>query len=338
MRFRAAILGIGGLELSADEAELFQRHPPAGVILFRRNIRDPEQLGRLTASLRRILPEVAVIAVDQEGGRVARLRPPHWREHPAAAALGELFARDVTAGLHAAWLTGVLIGMECARAGFDMVCAPVLDLRHPGRHDVIGDRAFSAEPAKVTALGSVLAEGLLSAGILPVVKHVPGHGHATVDSHVALPVVPAGADLMPDMQPFATAKDLPWMMTAHVVYPEWDAALPATLSPTVIQDVIRGRIGFDGVLVSDDLAMGALTGAPASRVQAALAAGCDIALYCSGDIQANAAILADCPDAGPAALDRMRRGRAQVEKARKGTAGNADDDAALAAWRAKLLG
>ena len=337
MSIRAAILGIAGVELGADEAALFQRHPPVGVILFGRNIRDPQQLGHLTASLREVLPRHAVIAVDQEGGRVARLRPPHWREHPPAARLGELYERDVAAGLRAAWITGALIGLACARAGFNTVCAPVLDLRHPGAHDVIGDRAFAADPGTVSMVGGMLAKGLLDVGILPIAKHVPGHGRATVDSHLALPVVPAGADLLPDTLPFAIEKRLPWMMTAHLVYPDWDPERPATLSPTVIREVIRGQIGFRGVLVSDDLAMGALTGPPEARVLAALRAGCDLALFCSGDFGDNQAILAACPDASRPTLDRMRRGRVQVAKARMAKAKESIDAAALAARRAELL-
>ena len=232
--------------MDPDEADLFRRLPPAGVILFARNVQDPDQLRSLTASLRAVLPIEAVIAVDQEGGRVARLRPPHWMAHPAAGQIGALYGEDPAAGLRAAWLTGALIGAECAAAGFGLVCAPVLDLCVPGAHDVVGDRSYGADPAAVTRLGRAAADGLLAAGVQPVVKHAPGHGRALVDSHLALPSVPADQDLSEDIHPFAANADLPWMMTAHLLYHALDADRPGTLSPAVIGQAIRGRIGFGG--------------------------------------------------------------------------------------------
>jgi len=259
--------------LTAEEAETLRAHPPAGVILFARNIRDPAQLAGLVAALRRVLVPDAVLMVDQEGGRVARLRPPHWRAHPPVAALGGLFGADMGRGLRASFLSGALIGMEAAAAGFDVVAAPVLDRLVPGADAIVGDRAFGADPRAIARLGRAFAEGLLAAGVQPVIKHLPGHGRARADSHRALPVVngpdeEADADILP----FALNAGLPWAMTAHILYPTWDAALPATLSRAVVEGVIRGRIGFSGVLVSDDLAMGALSGAPADRALAALAA------------------------------------------------------------------
>jgi beta-N-acetylhexosaminidase len=312
---RAAIVGIAGSILASDEAALLRAHPPAGAILFARNVESPAQLRRLTDDLRRALPPGAVLMVDQEGGRVARLRPPHWCAHPPAAAIGVLFAENETAGLRAAWLTGALIGADCADAGFDVVCAPVLDLRLPGAHDAIGDRAFGADPDAVARLGRAVAAGLLAAGVQPVGKHAPGHGRASVDSHLAPPVVDT-EDLDADLVPFARNRDLPWMMTAHMLYRAWDAEHPGTLSPRVIAELIRGRAAFAGVLVSDDLAMQALSGSPAERACAALAAGCDIALYCKGDAVANAEILAGVPPlsaqaaaclAAASALARRRR-------------------------------
>ena len=329
---KAAVVGIAGSALSVAEARLFAARPPAGVILFGRNVRDPARLRVLMGELRRVLPAGAVLMVDQEGGRVARLRPPHWRAHPPAGAIGTLAVSDPAAALRAAWLTGALIGLECAAAGFDVVCAPVLDVRAPGAHDVIGDRAFGTEPHLVARLGRAMAAGLLAGGVQPVMKHAPGHGRAQADSHQELPVVVAN-DLAVDVLPFALNADLPWAMTAHILYTALDPRLPATLSPAVIGDVIRGRMGFGGVLVSDDLAMGALKGEPVDRALGALAAGCDLALYCAGDIAANEALLAACPDLDGESAARFRRAR-EVARARRMVL-SAD---ALAAERDRILG
>jgi beta-N-acetylhexosaminidase len=328
---KAAIVGIAGLELALAEAALFRAHPPAGVILFARNIVDPPQLAALVAALRRVLPAEAVLMVDQEGGRVARLRPPHWRAHPPAAMLGALFARSPVDGLRAAWLTGALIGLDCAAAGFDVVAAPVLDLGRPETHAAIGDRAFAGDPAAVAQLGRAVADGLLGAGVQPVGKHAPGHGRARLDSHFALPTVEA-ADLDADLVPFALNADLPWAMTAHILYPAWDPIHPATLSPAIIERVIRGRIGFEGVLVTDDLAMRALSGSPADLALEALAAGCDLAMYCSGEAAPTAELLAACPEVSPTAMTRLGRARALARGRRVHL-----DAAALADERARLL-
>lgn len=334
---RAAIIGIAGPILLPEEADLLRAFPPAGVILFSRNVRDPHQLGRLMAALRAVLPADAEFMVDQEGGRVARLRPPHWRLHPPAAAIGALYERDPASGLRAAWLTGALIGEECRRAGFTVVAAPVLDLAIPGASDAIGDRALGRHPANVAQLGRQIAAGLLAAGIIPVGKHVPGHGRAVVDSHLVLPLV--SDDLLEaDIQPFAENVDLPWMITAHIVYAALDPALPATLSASVIEKVIRGLIGYKGVLVTDDLAMKALSGqasggAPADLAQRALAAGCDIALYCAGDFAANEAMLRTCPELTTAARHRLQTAHALA----KGRFVSLHPQA-LADERARLLG
>jgi beta-N-acetylhexosaminidase len=312
---KAAIVGIAGTNLSPAEATLFRTHPPAGVILFARNIDDPPQLTRLIAALRQILPAQAVLMVDQEGGRVARLRLPHWRQHPPAATIGRLFDAAPAAGLRAAWLTGALIGLDAAAAGFDVVAAPVLDLAIPGASQAIGDRAYHADPNAVARLGRAVAEGLLAAGVQPVGKHAPGHGRAEVDSHTALPCVRAN-DLEADCLPFALNADLPWAMTAHILYPVWDPTLPATLSPTVIAGIIRGRIGFKGVLVTDDLAMRALSGAPVDLALQALAAGCDLALYCAGDAPATSALLGACPAISPEAAERLAAAATLAERRR----------------------
>ncbi len=329
---RAAIVGIAGPALGPAEAALFRRHRPAGVILFARNVRDPGQLRALTASLQDLLPPHAVLAIDQEGGRVARLRPPHWRAHPSAARLGAVFARDEDAGLRAAWLTGALIGLDCAGAGLDVACAPVLDLRMPGAHDAIGDRAYSHDPDAVARMGRAMADGLMAAGVQPVAKHAPGHGRATVDSHLDLPRVDAAQDLADDLRPFAACAGLPWMMTAHLLYEGLDPGWPATLSAAVIRHAIRGRIGFGGVLVSDDLAMNALTGTPGERADRAVAAGCDIAMHCSGVLSDTADVLASAPDLSDAALARLAAARGMADAARRVLDGDA-----LAAERDALL-
>jgi beta-N-acetylhexosaminidase len=305
---KAAVVGIAGPTLLPEEASLFRAHPPAGVILFARNIMDRPQLAALMAELRRVLPPNPVFMVDQEGGRVARLRPPSWRAHPPAATLQTL---------RRAWLHGALIGLDSAEAGFNTVAAPVLDLSVPGAHDVIGDRALSGDPPTVARLGRAFAEGLLAAGVQPIGKHAPGHGRARVDSHLSLPTVEAN-HLDADIVPFASNADLPWMMTAHIVYPEFDRSLPATLSPIVIGDIIRRRIGFMGVLVTDDLAMKALAGEPADLAIQALAAGCDLALYCSGAYDPTEALLARCPPLSDQANQRMARSRAKAARARLG--------------------
>jgi beta-N-acetylhexosaminidase len=281
---KPVILGVSGLRLLAEERALLRAHRPRGVILFGRNIENPSQLAELTAELCEALPQGAVLMVDQEGGRVARLRPPHW---PPLGAAGELKTPE------AAYVHGLALGAMVKSAGFDVVAAPVLDLRYPGASDVIGDRALSHDPVVVAALGAELARGILAAGVIPVMKHIPGHGRALVDSHIALPRV-SEADLSADFYPFEQCKNLPWAMTAHVIYEHYDPDYPATVSKKVIQTIIRGKIGFSGTLVSDDLAMHALSGTPAERAQAALAAGCDIALYCPGDMAGNTAVLEAC--------------------------------------------
>jgi beta-N-acetylhexosaminidase len=328
---RAAIVGIAGPVLRAEEAALFQAHPPAGVILFARNVEHPAQLAALIGALRQALPPEAELLVDQEGGRVARLRPPHWRAHPPAAVLGQLFDTNPPAALRAAWLTGALIGLDCHAAGFTVAAAPVLDLSVPGAHDVIGDRALSCHPVAVARLGRAIANGLLAAGVLPIGKHAPGHGRARVDSHLALPTVP-DHDLSADFRPFTLNVDLPWMMTAHIIYEALDPGAPATLSGTVIRDIIRGRIGFEGVLVTDDLAMKALSGTPADLAAQSLQAGCDIALYCSGEFQPTEALLATCPPLTARAQTRLQAGRARLKAARMVLSGTA-----LADERAVLL-
>ena len=313
---KAAIVAIAGPALTAPEAVLLRAAPPAGLVLFGRNITGAAGLARLVGDLREVLPRETLLVVDHEGGRVARLRPPDWLAHPAAAAIGVLHATDPAAASRLAWLTGALIGTECKEAGFDVVCAPVLDVLAPGATDAIGDRSYGQDPATVAVLGQAMADGLLAVGVQPVGKHAPGHGRATVDSHLGLPRLPASADLAPEIAVFQACSGLPWMMTAHIVYEALDPHRPATLSPIVIEGVIRGAVGFDGVLVTDDLAMGALTDGPlagqdpGALAAAALGAGCDLALHCSGQLDDTRAVLRAVPNvSGPAARrldDAMR--------------------------------
>jgi beta-N-acetylhexosaminidase len=327
---RPAIIGIAGPVLSAAEARAIAAHGPAGIILFGRNIEDPAQLGALVRDVRGHLPDQAVLMVDQEGGRVARLRPPHWPAHPPARDLGRLYARDPAVGERAAWLTGASIGLTCADAGFDVVAAPVLDVASEHGHDVIGDRAFSADPRDVAALGRAMAAGLLAAGVQPVGKHVPGHGRARADSHAELPVLDDIAES--DLAPFIANTDLPWMMTAHIRYTARDMTDPATHSAAIIARVIRGRIGFGGVLVSDDLAMQALSGAPGTLGRRALLAGCDIALHCSGVLAESLDVLEAIPPMTPLAAGRMAAARRMAEARVQGL-----DWSALDAERRGLL-
>lgn len=287
-----------------EEAALLRATPPLGVILFARNIAAPGQLRALTGAVRDILGAEAPILVDQEGGRVARLKPPAWEAFPAAAAF-----EGAPEG--AAFANAALLGATCVAEGLDVVCAPVLDLRVPGAHGVIGDRAFSDDPHEIIRLGTAWVAGLQAGGAVPVVKHIPGHGRATADSHHELPRVRAcPAHLALDLAPFrALAASGAWAMTAHVLYEAWDAARPATISPVVIRDIIRGEVGFDGVLLTDDLAMGALNGASNDLAGAALDAGCDLVLHCTGRIGDSAALLAGCPALTDRAAERLAAAR-----------------------------
>lgn len=301
---RAAIIGLAGPRLTAEEAALLRARRPAGIILFARNVANAAQLRALTDQIRAILGAEAPVLVDQEGGRVARLKPPEWDRWPPAAALEGAPGPAITAN-------ALLLGAACVAAGLDVVCAPVLDLRIPGAHGVIGDRAFSADPAEVARCGAAFAAGLQAGGAIPVVKHIPGHGRATADSHHELPRVGApGSALAADLAPFrALAASGAWAMTAHVLYEAWDAAWPATISPAVIRDIIRGEVRFDGVLVTDDLAMGALRGATTDLAAAALSAGCDLVLHCTGRLADSAALLAECPALTDRAAERLAAAR-----------------------------
>jgi len=317
---RAAIVGVAGPALAPDEERLFRRRPPAGLILFARNLIDQAQVFDLTAEFRRTVGrEDAPVLIDQEGGRVARLGAPHWRRPPAASAFAALYARDPAAARRAAFLNARLIADDLVAIGIDVDCAPVLDLPVPGAHDVIGDRAHGDTPRVAASLGRAVARGLLAGGVVPVMKHIPGHGRATADSHHALPVVEASetALLARDAKPFAAlAAVIPWAMTAHIVYTAIDADRPATLSPAVIR-FIRRRIGFGGVLMTDDLAMRALSGDPARLALAAIAAGCDLVLECPGNIERTEAVLDAVPELSVAAARRLKAARRAASAPRR---------------------
>jgi beta-N-acetylhexosaminidase len=278
----AAIFGLSGLDLSAEERDFFREAEPAGYILFGRNLADKTQVRALTDSLRALhgrddLP----IMIDQEGGRVQRMKPPVWPVFPAGQRFADLYDISPISAMQAARLNAAALGVSLAEAGISIDCLPLLDVRQPGAHDVIGDRALGAEPMQVAALGRAVLDGLADAGVGGIVKHIPGHGRASVDSHKSLPVVDADAEeLEQDIAPFRALAHAPMAMTAHIVFTAWDAERPATLSPIVIEDVIRGQIGFDGLLFSDDLDMEALDGSVPDRAEAAIKAGCDIALNC----------------------------------------------------------
>lgn len=307
---RAAILGCAGPRLDDDERWFLARADPAGFILFRRNCESPEQVRTLVAALREAVGRAdAPVLIDQEGGRVVRLGPPHWRAPPAPATFGALFAADRAAGARAAWLNARLMAADLFALGITVNCAPLLDLRVAGASKAIGDRALAADPASVARLGRAAACGLRAGGVLPAIKHLPGHGRAAADSHASLPRVEASlADLRAgDFAPFRALRDLPIGITAHVCYAALDPNRPGTLSPAVIAEAVRGAIGFDGLLVSDDLSMGALTGPPGARAGAALAAGCDLALHCNGDRAEMEEVVAAAPRLGPRSRARFDR-------------------------------
>ncbi len=319
----AAVFGCAGLGLSEDERRFFGDARPLGLILFERNCRDPAQLGALVEAFREAVGRArAPVLVDQEGGRVARLKPPHWRAAPPAARFGELARHDRGAAVEAVRLNAQLIGAELAALGVSINCAPVADVPVADGHDVIGDRAFSAAPETVTALARAACEGLLEAGVLPVIKHLPGHGRARADSHRELPRVDASLEVLrrADFAPFRALADMPWAMTAHVLYSAVDARAPATVSPKVIAEVIRGEIGFEGVLVSDDLSMEALSGSLGARAGTALAAGCDVVLHCSGAL---AEMIEVAEAIGPVSAEGSRRLERAAAMARRPGRGDA---------------
>ena len=309
----ACILGCAGLTLTEAETAFFTRTNPLGFILFARNVDNPDQVRALVGALRACVGRAdAPVLIDQEGGRVQRLRPPHWRKAPNGQVFADLAATDMDRAQHLLRLNYRLIGAELADLGIDVDCAPVADVPIPGAHDVIGDRAFGHDPQQVATLARAVMDGLLDQGIMPIVKHTPGHGRSMVDSHLSLPVVDASLDDLrrTDFKAFRMLADAPWAMSAHVVYRALDADAPATTSALVIRQIIREEIGFDGVLISDDLSMKALGGSFADRARASLAAGCDVVLHCNGEMAEMIDVVAGTAALTDAAQTRLRRAQA----------------------------
>jgi beta-N-acetylhexosaminidase len=310
MSTRAFITGVSGLELSAEEREFIRSERPWGFILFKRNIETPAQAARLVRELRDAVGESgAPVLIDQEGGRVQRFGPPHWPVYPAGAVFGTLYDIDPALGLTAARLSSRLIAADLLETGVTVDCLPLADVPVAGADAVIGNRAYGTEPGKVAAIARAVTEGLEQGGILPVLKHIPGHGRATADTHFKLPVVdtPRAELERTDFAAFQPLADLPMAMTAHVVFSALDPAHPATTSATIIEQVIRGVIGFQGLLMSDDVSMNALAGSIAERTQAIFTAGCDMVLHCNGKLDEMREVAAVTPELSGKALERARR-------------------------------
>ena len=310
MSTRAFITGVLGPELSADERRFIRSERPWGFILFKRNVEAPEQVIRLVQELRDVADHAdAPVLIDQEGGRVQRLRPPHWPDYPPGAIFSRLYDIDPALGLSAARLSARLIAADLADLGISVDCLPLADVPVAGANDVIGDRAYGTEPDKVSLIARAVTDGLEQGGILPVLKHIPGHGRATADSHHRLPTVdtPKIELERTDFAAFRLLADLPMAMTAHVVFSALDPAHPATTSATIIEQVIRGSIGFQGLLMSDDVSMNALAGSIAERTRAIITAGCDIVLHCNGKLDEMREVARETPELSGKALDRARR-------------------------------
>lgn len=335
----AVIFGCSGTVLTDAEKDFFKNVDPLGFILFARNVETPAQVKNLVASLRETVGrENAPVLIDQEGGRVRRLRPPHWKDYPAQGVFGRLYDKNPAAACEAAHLNARLIGRDLKELGIDVDCLPLLDVPSNGAHDVIGDRAFSTDARAVADLGMAVCEGLLDEGVMPIVKHVPGHGRARCDSHLALPKVEEGRIELEnvDFYPFRHLASAPWAMTAHLLYTAIDARKPASLSKTVIDEVIRGYIGFKGFLICDDLSMKALDGGLDELTRQALDAGCDAVLHCNGNPEEMRAVASAVRPLTGAASERLARSFSMREKSKNkmppvGTDEAADRIAALLA-------
>ncbi len=329
-----AIFGLSGLILTSDERALFKACEPAGYIIFKRNIEDREQLRALTDSLRNLhgRDDVAIL-IDQEGGRVTRMGPPQWPAFPAGGRFDALYQIAPMSAIEAARANAEAIALTLSEVGITVDCLPLLDVRVPETHDAIGDRALGSDPMQVAALGRATLDGLREGGVVGVVKHMPGQGRATVDSHHHLPRVTASAEeLGSDFSAFARLKNAPMGMTGHIVLEAFDAERPATMSPIVIEEVIRGRIGFDGLLMSDDLDMKALDGNVPGRAATCVAAGCDLALNCWGRFDEMVAIAELLPEITARARERLDAAMATVSRVEA-----VDNIAALIAKRDALL-
>ncbi|MXO66496.1 beta-N-acetylhexosaminidase [Altericroceibacterium endophyticum] len=329
-----AIFGLSGLTLNDDERAFFKESDPAGYVLFARNIENRQQLRALTDDLRAVHGrDDLLISIDQEGGRVARMKPPEWDAFPSGAVFADLYDLAPASAIEAARVNAQMLAFDLAEAGINVDYLPLLDVRQPGAHDVIGDRALGGSPMQVAALGRAILDGLASGGVTGCIKHIPGHGRAGADSHKELPVVDAARDeLAIDFEPFRTLNHAPIGMSAHVLYTALDSDRPATLSPTIITDIIRGEIGFDGLLLTDDVDMEALSGTVPERAAAALAAGCDIVLNCWAKMADMEGIAAACPSITENAAARLQRALHPVQNA-----ADLPDRSELAAKRDQLL-
>ena len=329
-----AIFGLAGHALTADERAFFREADPAGYILFGRNVETRAQLRALTDELRAVHGrDRLLVSIDQEGGRVARMKPPEWEAFPPGEAFARLWQVAPASAIEAARANAEALGRDLAEVGITVDYLPLLDVRQPGAHDVIGDRALGKEPMQVAALGRAVLDGLARAGVTGCVKHMPGHGRACADSHKELPTVEASeAELESDLEPFRTLKDAPIGMTAHVRYTAWDPDNPGTLSPVVVNEVIRGRIGFSGLLLTDDIDMEALSGLVPERSERAIAAGCDIVLNCWAKMDDMVGIAERLPAISEAAQDRLDRALKGTEAVHGGI-----DRAQLIARRDALL-
>ena len=310
MSFAPIIFGCSGTMLSKEEESFFSSVNPYGFILFSRNISEPQQLRNLTTQLREVVNhEYPPILVDQEGGRVARLRPPHWESILSAQALVSKFVSQPEIATEIVRLNSRLIAHDLISSGISVACMPVLDLLIAGGHKVIGDRAYSSDPYEVSQYGRAACEGLLECGVLPIIKHIPGHGRSTLDSHVDLPRIDAKIETLAkaDFLPFWELRDMPMAMTAHIIYSDVDPILPATLSADVIGGVIRNTIAFEGLLITDDISMGALSGNLGDRACTALEAGCDVVLHCNGEISEMKAVASAIPSMAEQSYDRALR-------------------------------
>lgn len=311
---KPVIFGLSGLELTADERAFFRDADPLGYILFKRNCETRAQMLALTDSLRDLSGRADVpILIDQEGGRVARMQPPEWPAFPAGPAFDKLYDLAPSSAIEAARANGHALALMLAEVGVNVNCAPLLDVRQPETTPAVGERTFGSDPMQVAALGRAMLDGMARGGVVGVVKHMPGHGRGVVDSHYELPVVKASdAELERDIEPFRTLARAPMGMTCHVVFEAWDADRPATLSPTVIADVIRGRIGFDGLLMTDDIDMKALSGTAGEKAVAAITAGCDVALDCWARMDEMVEIAGRLGDASAVTLARLDRAMASI--------------------------
>lgn len=331
---KPVILDCSGEAMTAGERAVFKELKPYGFILFARNCRTPAQLRQLTDDMKEVTDRADVpILIDQEGGRVCRLNPDHWRKPPSGEQLRDLYLKDKDTGLDAARVNGRLMAEELRPLGITVNCTPVVDLRFPGADQVIGDRSFGDDVDIVVRLAAATCEGLLSGGILPVIKHVPGHGRARVDSHIALPGVDTPLDILrkTDFAPFRALSHMPLMMTAHIVYSDIDAENPATLSEKLITRVVRGEIGFEGLLISDDVTMKALNAKAVQNARRALEAGCDLVLHCNASLEERRQLLEDMDDMGAAKLAWMSGIFARRRDAVK------TETAELADWLDKIL-